>query len=154
MIRNTRKLSKVFALLSMFFCEISCYCDIVVQNHEPISKFYLPVFSKNGFKSCELTGKDAEFISSDNININDLLIRCFNDDGSNVVQMTIESPRANAVPSKNIVSSGGVMFLAGNKFTGVCNDWVFYAAEKKVVGRSAVRVLFEENVGAFLQQNQ
>ncbi|NCA80937.1 MAG: hypothetical protein EOM76_12315 [Sphingobacteriia bacterium] len=154
MIKNVRQLCKVFAFLSAISCIEPCYCDIVVQNNEPISKFYLPVFSKNGFKSCELTGKDAEFVSSDNININDLLIRCFNDDGSNVVQMTIESPRANAEPSKNIVSSGGVMFLAGNKFTGVCNDWVFYAAEKKVVGRSAVRVLFEENVGAFLQQNQ
>ena len=149
-----RNLSKVFALLSIVFCEISCYCDIIVQDHEPISNFYLPVFSKSGFKACELTGKDAEFVSSDDININDLLIRCFNDDGSNVVQMTIESPRANAAPSKNIVSSGGVMFLAGNKLTGVCSDWVFFASENKVVGNRDVRVLFEENVGKFLQQNQ
>lgn len=154
MINNVRHLYKYLAFLSAIFSIGTCSCDIIIQNNEPISKFYLPVFSQNGFKSCELTGNDAEFVTSDNININDLLIRCFNDDGSNIVQMTIESPRANAIPSKNIVSSGGVMFLAGDKFTGVCNDWVFYASEKKVVGRSAVRVLFEENVGAFLQQNQ
>lgn len=145
---------KYFAAVILSLWCLYLHADISVQNNEPITKFYLPIFGDSGYKTCELTGLHAEFINDDNIDITDVLIKCLSGDEAGLVQMTIEGPHATVLPDKNLAYNQCVMFLAGDKFTGMCADWEFYASENRIIGKKDVRVLFEESISDFLQEEE
>lgn len=121
----------------------------------PVKNFRLPTFNKAGLRTSLLTGSQAIYVSSTQIDVTDMRFLQYNDNGSGLVDTQLLSPSATVMTKDNliIVSGNDRVRLIREGLDATGEQWTYTHADtdKKISLRKNVRVIFQAEMGDLIK---
>ena len=117
-----------------------------VKSSAPIKNFRLPSFNKEGFRTSFMKADEAIIVSNTQIDVKNMNLTLFTDDGSGRIDCILLSPAATAFTDKQIVTGQeSVRFMRDDvEVTG--DHWTYFHHEKRVLIENNVRVTFRDEL--------
>lgn len=122
--------------------------------HAPVTKFRLPSFNDQGFRSTMLEGTEAKIISTSQIDMKDMQFTLFTGDENSTVDTTLVAPTATVrILEKNQISveGGNSVRLVRDDLDAYGENWSYRHAEKRLIMRKNVRVVIHAQLNDILK---
>ncbi len=110
----------------------------------PVIDFLLPRFGETGNRIWDLSGRKGIYISPEQIDVEGMRLRVFQDDNPDEMELQIESPRASIFIQENRAAGENSILVLGPTFSMSGTEWTWDGNEKKIVIRANCRVAFAE----------
>jgi len=109
----------------------------------PIKNFKLPMFNNAGVKVWDLRGEEAKYLNRDQVDLFQMRLKIFENDGSGNVRLEIESPHASVFPNQHTVSGPDKIRVLNADFEISGSDYTWRGREQSVSIRKDVHVVFK-----------
>lgn len=120
----------------------------------PVKKFRLPTFNDAGFRTSLLLGEEAKMVSATQIDVRDMHFTLFNGAENAAVDTTLVAPVATVrilEQNKISVEGSGSMHIVRDDLDASGENWTYQHAEKRLVIRKNVRVVFRAELKDILK---
>ena len=142
---------RLIALLIAWACMFPKLGSSQMVPDGPVINFSLPMFAESGFKKWELRGREGRYISSNRIDVVDLVLLIYSGDESQLLETTIESPAAVMLIDQSKAFGDCSIHLTGRRFWIEGQQWSWNGDESVIVIGRGARVVFSEEIGAILR---
>lgn len=139
---------RLYGLLLLLF--VSTLQAEMVPN-APVLNFKLPMFGDNGYKSWDLQGREGRYISPQQIDVIDMILRVFSGDEKVLVDVTIESPQATILIDQKQAQGDSLIKIIGPNYLVRGKDWIWQGAAETITVKQEVRVTFDSTLSDILR---
>lgn len=141
-----KRLRFLVALLMLVFeCQWVAASNNFIPD-SPITNFKLPMFSKEGHRTWFLSGAQGIYVSKDEVNVLGMKINIFSGDARELLEATIESPKAMILINENKACSDDWIEVEGASYHLTGKDWTWDGKLKKMSINKEVKVLFDQSL--------
>lgn len=110
----------------------------------PIINFRLPMFDKQGYQSWYIHGDQGIYVNDEEVDIIGMQLNIFSGDERELLEATIQSPKATILLHENGAKSKNEIQAKGNGYNLSGKDWNWDGKLKKVIINQDVKVIFDQ----------
>lgn len=111
-----------------------------------VKSFELPSFDeKTGFTEWEFFGKNAKYLDENNVLVEDMKLELFDGSEKKIKKATFTSDLMNLSPSTSIANGKDKIFVQGENFKIVSQNWLWESKSKKMLLSKDVDIKFEND---------
>ncbi len=112
----------------------------------PIRNFRLPMFNQEGYQDWHIQGDQGIYITQEKVKIIGMELNIFSGDHKNLLEATIESPKATIFPLENKAKSDNEIKVTGNTYNLSGKNWSWNGKFKKIIINQNVKVIFTQSL--------
>lgn len=116
----------------------------------PVINFKLPMWQEEGYRSWFLNGEQGIYVSENEVDILGMKIVIFSGDARELLEATIESPKAIILIHENKASSDDSIGVVGASYHLTGKDWTWDGEQKKMSINKEVNVVFDQSLKGLL----
>lgn len=120
----------------------------------PVINFKLPMFGKEGYRSWFLSGKQGIYVSQDEVDVLGMKINIFSGDARDLLEATIESPKAVMFINENKARGDDSIEVVGESYHLTGKDWTWDGKLKKMTINKEVKVVFDQSLKGLMTYEQ
>lgn len=117
----------------------------------PAKNWVLPLFTKDGYRSMTLSGDEVHPVSSDQIDVVNILITVFSGDASARRDSILVSSAASYFPKQHRAGGPAAVRLIRDDGEVTGENWTYEQNGEKISIRRNVRVVFNETIGNLIR---
>jgi hypothetical protein len=118
----------------------------------PIRNFRLPMFdSVSGYKKWELTGDEGKYISREEVQIRNFVLRFFSEGVPPVETIRVQSPSATLHPLESSALGADQLFIRSTEYQISGKNWQWDGKKNRFVIRENARVFFKQDIDNWIQ---
>lgn len=143
-------------LLQKFYFFITLFLIIMIKKtfadtksfipHAPIINFKLPMFNKEGYQSWHIHGQKGIYVNEEQVDVIGMKLDIFSGNENNLLEATIESPKATIFLYENQAKSKNKINVIGNGYTLSGKNWFWNGKLKKIIINQNVKIVFNESL--------
>lgn len=141
---------KKLSFLTVFLLLIAEYQLLTASNNfipdAPVINFKLPMFGKEGYRSWFLSGNQGIYVNEGEVDVLGMKISIFSDDARDLLEATIESPKAILLIHKNKARGDDWIEVVGESYHLTGKDWTWDGKLKKMSIGKDVKVIFDQSL--------
>lgn len=112
----------------------------------PVINFKLPMWGKEGYRSWFISGDQGIYVNEDEVDVLGMKISIFSDDPRDILEATIESPKAILLIHKNMARGHDSIEVIGEAYHLTGKDWTWDGVIKKMTINKEVKVIFNQSL--------
>lgn len=120
----------------------------------PILNFRLPMFNQEGYQTWHIHGDQGIYVSEDEVEIIGMELTIYSGDQNNLLEATIESPKATIFPLENKAKSCNEIKVVGNNYKLFGKNWFWDGKIKKIIINQNVQVTFTQPLTNLFNENK
>jgi len=148
---NLNKIIKIGLIGLIFGMPLSHIVGNQFLPSTPVVNFKIPFFGKTGFREWFLQGKEGIYISENQCDVKDLIIRTFSGNAASQLESTMTSPYATILLKENRAFGNDLIKVIAPDYTVTGNQWEWIGLEKKIQIRQNVKIIFNQSLKNVLQ---
>lgn len=141
--------NKLSLLLAFLLLLIKCQFLNASNNFvpdAPVINFKLPMFNNDGYRTWFLTGEQGIYVSQDEVDVLGMKITIFSGDPHDLLEATIESPKAIMFIKQNRANSDDSIEVQGPSYHLTGKVWTWDGNLKKMSINKDVKVTFDQSL--------
>lgn len=149
---------KSLTLLTILF-NLSIECQLLIASNNfipdaPVINFKLPMFGKEGYRSWFLSGNQGIYVNKDQVDVLGMKISIFSDNAHDLLEATIESPKAAMFINENKAIGDDSIEVVGESYHLTGKDWTWDGKLKKMTINKEVKVVFDQSLKGLMTYEQ
>lgn len=120
----------------------------------PVVNFKLPMFNKDGHRTWFLSGKQGTYVNEGEVDVLGMKISIFSGDARDLLEATIESPRAVMFINENKAVGNDSIEVVGPSYHLTGKNWTWDGTLKKMSINKEVKVIFDQSMNGLINYEQ